>query len=144
MSAALDRYVAVLDGTTAGGVDDLVACFAEDARFRDPFSDVRGKAKIRRVFEKAYEDADEVAFRVTDRASGDHAHYLRWTFTCLPKGFLRRHGPLEVEGLSEVHLNEAELVTAHLDYWDPAPDLYQRVPLLGFALGTIRRRIGVR
>ena len=144
MSAALDRYVAVLEGATEGGVDDLMACFAEDARFRDPFSDVRGKAKIRRVFEKAYEDADDVAFRVTDQASGTHAHYLRWTFTCLPKGFLRRHGRLEVDGVSEVRLDAAGLVAAHFDYWDPAPDLYQRVPLLGFALGTIRRRIGVR
>ena len=144
MSAALDRYVAVLNASGASTIDDLVACFAEDGRFRDPFSDVRGKAKIRRVFQKTYEDVDDVAFRVTDQASGTHAHYLRWTFTCLPKGFLRREGRLVICGLTEVHLNEEGLITAHLDYWDPAPGLYQRVPVLGLALRKLRQQIGVR
>lgn len=144
MTAALDRYVAVLNAAGATTLDDLVACFAEDARFRDPFSDVRGKAKIRRVFEKTYEDVDDVAFRVTDQASGRAAHYLRWTFACLPKGLLRQQGRLVIEGLSEIHLDGAGLVMAHLDYWDPAPGLYQRVPILGFALRRLRRRIGVR
>jgi steroid delta-isomerase len=144
MSEALDRYVAVLDRAGAGTIDDLVACFAEDGRFRDPFSDVRGKAKIRRVFEKTYEDVDDVAFAVTDKATGAHAHYLRWTFTCLPKGFLRRKGVLVIEGLSELHFDAAGLVTAHLDYWDPAPGLYRRVPVLGYALDKLRRQIGVR
>lgn len=144
MSEALDRYVAVLNATNADTIDDLVACFAADARFRDPFSDVRGKAKIRRVFEKTYEDLDDVAFSVTDRASGADGHYLRWTFRCLPKGFLRKQGPLVIEGLTEVRFDDAGFVLAHLDYWDPAPGLYARIPLLGFALRQLRAQIGVR
>ena len=144
MSEALDRYVRVLNATDAASLDDLVACFAVDARFRDPFSDVRGREKIRRVFEKTYEDLDDVSFAVTDEASGAHAHYLRWTFTCLPKGLLRKQGQLVIEGLTEVHLADTGLVSAHLDYWDPAPGLYQRVPLLGLALRALRRQIGVR
>ncbi|MFW5833185.1 MAG: nuclear transport factor 2 family protein [Pseudomonadota bacterium] len=144
MSEPIERYIAVLNAAGAHHIDDLVACFAEDARFRDPFSDVRGKAKIRRVFQKTYEDVDDVVFSVDDHAAGAKAHYLRWTFTCLPKGFLRRQGRLVIDGMSEIHLNEAGSVTAHLDYWDPAPGLYQRVPLLGLALKKLRRQIGVR
>jgi steroid Delta-isomerase len=49
-----------------------------------------------------------------------------------------------IEGLSEIHLDVAGLVTAHLDYWDPAPGLYGRVPMLGLALQALRRKIGVR
>ncbi|TVQ33927.1 MAG: nuclear transport factor 2 family protein [Geminicoccaceae bacterium] len=144
MSQGLDHYVAVLNATNGANIDRLVACFSDDARFRDPFSDVRGKAKIRRVFEKTYDDVDDVVFQVTDQASGQDAHYLRWTFTCLPKGFLRRQGPLVIHGMAEIHLNDTGLVTAHLDYWDPAPGLYQRIPILGLALRKLRRQIGVR
>ena len=144
MSPKLGHYVERLGRTHGGNLDDLVACFADDAHFRDPFSDVRGKTKIRRVFEKTYADVDDVVFRVTDQASGQHAHYLRWTFDCLPKGFLGKQGRLVIEGLTEVHLDDAGLVTAHLDYWDPAPGLYQRVPLLGFALRRLRAQIGLR
>lgn len=143
MTEAFDRYVAALRASSANSIDDIVACFAEDGRFRDPFSDVRGRAKIRRVFEKTYEAVDDVVFEVTDVASGTAAHYLRWTFACLPKGFLRRQGRLAIDGLTELRFNHAGEVVAHLDYWDPVPGLYQRVPILGFALRRLRAQIGV-
>ncbi len=143
MSEALDRYVAAMQDP-ATTIDDIVAFFTEDARFRDPFSDVRGQAKIRRVFEKTHEDLDDIRVEVTDRASGAHAHYLRWVFKAWPKGLLRRQGEFVIEGMTEVHLAEHGLVTAHLDYWDPSPHVWQRIPLMGAAIGAIRRRAGVR
>lgn len=143
MSEALDRYVAALRASTADSIDDIVGCFAEDGRFRDPFSDVRGRAEIRRVFEKTYEDVDDVVFEITDVASGAAAHYLRWTFACLPKGFLRKDGRLVVEGMSELHMDALGAVKLHFDYWDPVPGLYERVPIVGFALRRLRAQIGV-
>ena len=56
-----------------------------------------------------------------------------------------REGDLDfVDGVSEVHLAEDGRVAAHLDYWDPTPGLWQRIPLLGTVLRGLRRRIGVR
>ncbi len=144
MSDVIDRYCAAMEAADGSNVEDVLAFFAEDARFRDPFSDVRGKAMIRRILEKTYEDLDDVRIEITDKAAGTDAHYLRWTFTCLPKGFLRRQGELVIEGMTELHFDDQERVTAHLDYWDPAPGLYARVPILGGVLGALRRQIGVR
>lgn len=144
MSEALDRYVAAMEATQTTSIDDIMAFFAEDARFRDPFSDIRGKAKIRRVFEKTHEDLDDIRITVTDRATGTDAHYIRWIFKAVPKGFLRRQGEFVIDGMTEVHINDNGLVTAHLDYWDPTPHVWQRIPLMGTALGALRRQVGVR
>ena len=114
MSEALDRYVAAMEATQTTSIDDIMAFFADDARFKDPFSDVRGKAKIRRVFEKTHEDLDDIRIDVTDRASGRDAHYIRWLFKAVPKGFLRRQGEFVIDGMTEVHINENGLVTAQI------------------------------
>ncbi len=144
MSEALDRYVAAMEATGTNSVDDIMAFFADDARFRDPFSDVRGKAKIRRVFEKTQDDLDDIRIEVTDRATGGDAHYIRWIFRAMPKGVLRRQGEFVIEGMTEVHLDDTGMVTAHLDYWDPTPEVWQRIPLMGTALRALRRQVGVR
>ena len=144
MSEALDRYVAAMEATGTTSIDDIMAFFADEARFRDPFSDVRGKAKIRRVFEKTHDDLDDIRITVTDRATGTDAHYIRWTFKAQPKGILKRQGEFVIEGMTEVHINDHGLVTAHLDYWDPTPHVWQRIPLMGTALGALRRQVGVR
>lgn len=144
MSDVIERYCAAMERTQPSTVDELLAFFADDARFKDPFSDVRGKDKIRRAFVKAHADADDVRIHITDKAKGGDAHYLRWTLTCMPKGFMRRQGELVVHGLSEIHVDDEGRVTAHIDYWDPALDLYRRVPVLGSVLGALRRQIGVR
>jgi ketosteroid isomerase-like protein len=141
MSEALERYLATMQDPNAS-IDDTMAFFTERSRFRDPFNDVRGRAQIRRMFEKTHEDLDDIRIEVTDRAAGGDAHYIRWTFRAMPKGFLKRQGPFVIDGMTELHFDEAGHVTAHLDYWDPTPDVWQRIPVLGTIVKTIRARIG--
>ena len=43
--------------------------------------------------------------------------------------------------MSEVTLAEDGRVLAHIDHWDPAAQLYERVPVLGAVLRMIRRRL---
>lgn len=142
MTAALERYVATMQDPKAS-IDDMMAFFTDQSRFRDPFNDIRGRTKIRRMFEKTHEDLDDIRIEVTDQATGEDAHYIRWTFRAMPKGFLKRQGPFVIEGMTELHFDDAGHVAAHLDYWDPTPDVWQRIPLLGSAVGAIRRRVGV-
>jgi len=140
---ALERYLATMQDPKAT-IDDMMAFFTENSRFRDPFNDIRGTAKIRRMFEKTHEDLDDIRIEVTDRASGQDGHYIRWVFRAMPKGFLKRQGPFVIEGMTELHFDGDGKVEAHLDYWDPTPDVWQRIPILGTLVKTIRRQIGVR
>jgi len=143
MSEALERYLTTMQDPNAS-IDDMMAFFIEQSRFRDPFNDIRGRAKIRRMFEKTHEDMENIRIEVTDRATGADAHYIRWIFKAMPKGFLKRQGEFVIEGVTELHFDEAGHVTAHLDYGDPTPEVWQRMPLLGAALRRLRRQIGVR
>lgn len=134
--AALERYVAVMEGLRADNLASLDAVFTPDARFVDPFNDARGVAAIRAVFAHGFEQCPGMRFSVAARAvDGNHA-LLRWRMTCEATA-----EGLVIEGMSELTLARDGRVAEHVDYWDPAAQLYERVPVLGWLMRRVRRRL---
>ena len=137
MHQVVERYVAWWQGLP-GTLDQTETMFAPDGRFVDPFGDVQGAGAIRRHLEKAYGRMSDVAITVSDRAMGDRAAYLRWSFSLR----FGRSGPSRtIIGMSEVHVDETGRVTLHYDHWDAASQVYERVPLLGALLRAAKRKI---
>lgn len=135
---ALDRYAAFFEAMTPASLDRLHEIFAPGATFRDPFNDVAGVPAIRRVFEHMYDGVRNPAFRTLHRAAGPDVCYLKWTFT----GVARRRD-LAFTGIGEIRFDAAGLAVSHIDYWDAAGALYERVPVLGAVLRLLRRRLSV-
>lgn len=133
-------YIAAFETLTPETLPELIRMCAWDVHFRDPFNDVHGVAQFRRVFEKMFEDVAEPRFAVTDWARSGCNAYLRWTMSFRPK---RGRETWTVEGMTEVRLTEQGLIAAHLDHWDAAGQLYERLPVLGALLRAIRRRLAI-
>ena len=45
------------------------------------------------------------------------------------------------EGVSRMQINEEGKVISHIDYWDAAENVYEKIPLLGAVLRFIKRKI---
>ncbi|WP_410474723.1 nuclear transport factor 2 family protein [Guyparkeria sp. TX1] len=137
-AAALERYVAVMEGLRVDHLETLATVYAEQSRFVDPFNDVRGIEAIEAVFAHGFAQCPGMRFVVQARAvDGDRA-LLRWRMHCDASA----HG-LSIEGMSELVLGRDGRVVEHVDYWDPAAQLYERVPVLGWLMRCIRRRLAV-
>lgn len=136
--AALDAYIAYFETLTPETVARLGAFVAPDVHFRDPFNDVRGEARFRAVLDHMFRTTDDSRFVATDRAIGVAASYVRWRYSFRPKG--RGGPPWEVAGMSEIAFDGAGRVSAHIDHWDAAGQIYERVPVLGALMRLIRRR----
>jgi steroid delta-isomerase len=149
--AALDALVCAFENLTPQTLPRLLACYAEGARFRDPFNEVRGRAAIAAVFAHMFATLDSPRFRVTARYlaavengagnGGENrsaAAVLRWEFRF---SSARLGGDQCIEGLSELRFDAAGRVVAHLDYWDPAAGIYEKVTGLGWLLKALRRRL---
>ena len=92
------------------------------------------------LFRQMFEDCLDVRFSLRGRFRDGPRAVLLWTMDYR----LRRwpDKPLTIEGASELDLDPASgLVTAHVDHWDAASQLYEHVPLLGAVLRRLRRRI---
>lgn len=138
LRAALERLVDAYVALRPATVAQLGACYAPDARFRDPFNDVTGVPAIKRVFAHLFSQVDSPRFEVSARfLSGDQAMLL-WTLHFRSA----RLGPGEhaIRGASHLRFDGAGRVVWHEDHWDPAAQLYGRLPLVGPLLRWLARR----
>ncbi len=148
LAAAIERFVTVMSELRAENLTELTALFTESARFKDPFNDVVGRAAIAQVFAHGFKQCpalrfvvDEVAPVAANDSSGGVV-YFYWRFLC--GGIAAAPDSLCITGVSRVVFNQDGLVREHVDFWDPAEQLYSRVPVLGGLLGWIRRRLSAR
>lgn len=139
---ALRRYCDYFARLTPQALDRLPGLFAANARFKDPFNDVRGIAAIRRVFEHMYATTDGPRFEVLEWAAAGATGYIQWRFDFAPKS--RPALRLSVDGMSRVVFDAQGLALEHVDYWDPAQGLYERLPVIGGLFAALRRRLAAR
>ncbi len=133
IEAAAGRYTEFFGHFKPADLERFGEFFAENAHFRDPFNDVYGIEAIRKVFAHMYTQCAQPCFEVHDCALSGQVAYLHWRFDCDKK--------LSIDGLSKVVFDEHGLVLEHLDYWDAAAQLYQRIPLLGSVLRFIQGKL---
>lgn len=130
---AAARYAAFFSSLCPEDLARFDAFFTPNARFCDPFNDVTGVEGIRRVFAHMFAHCPKARFVVYEIAHSDQAAYLRWAFTC--------GAGLTIEGLSRVTFDTDGRACEHLDYWDPAQQLYAKWPLIGPLMRWLRRRL---
>lgn len=131
----VEALVAAYEALQPDTIDALLQRYAETARFRDPFNDVRGRAAIGAVFAHMFATVDRPRFVVTGRFAAEREIVLRWDFRFSSQ---RLGGEQCITGLSTLAFDDAGLVVEHLDYWDPAAGLYEKLPLLGWLMRRLR------
>lgn len=134
-AAGLDAYIAAFEALTPDRLDTLRGVCSENVRFVDPFNDVQGVEAFIAVFRHMYQMLDDAVFDVTDRAVGSDASYIRWILSARRKGNSAR---FTITGMSEIHFDGSGRAILHVDHWDAAAQLYERVPVLGWVLRRLR------
>ncbi|WP_439535463.1 nuclear transport factor 2 family protein [Methyloversatilis sp.] len=134
----LRTLIAAFESLTPDTVDALAALYAADARFRDPFNDVRGRAAVARIFSHMFEQVGAPRFEVHSAMSEGDAAWLDWTMH-----FTMRGQALQIVGATRLCFDDAGCVAEHRDYWDAAQELYEKLPVIGGAMRWLRRRLAV-
>ena len=119
---------------------NLLALYAENTRFKDPFNDVSGRAGVEKIFAHMFHQVQTPRFVVTrvidDAASGNL--FMRWDFTFVSSG-----KPMHIHGATHFERDATGLITLHRDYWDAAEELYEKLPLIGVLMRWLRRKLSV-
>jgi steroid delta-isomerase len=103
-------------------------------RFKDPFNDVTGVEKMRAALAMAF-DHGTPRFTVRDKARGSEGAYLLWHYD-QGNGFA-------FDGMSEIRFAADGRICAHIDHWDASTEVYAKLPVLGWLVGLVRRRLKV-
>ena len=71
-------------------------------------------------------------------AADPSAALIRWDLDGVLGGT-----PWHVSGMSELRLSDDGRVSLHIDHWDSGRQFFERLPLIGWLLRQIRRRLTV-
>jgi ketosteroid isomerase-like protein len=131
----LDQLLTWYATLTPDSVGRVAEFYAADARFRDPFNDVRGVAAIESIFHHMFAHTEQPRFIIDNKiVQGDQA-FVTWIFA-----FGLRGEQYTVEGASHLRFNSDGQVVLHRDYWDAAEELLQKLPLIGAPIRWLRGR----
>ena len=137
--SALERYRRFFESLRPETRDGLSDVMTENVQFVDPFNDVTGIDRVRAIFADMFETLDAPRFVVSDAAlvPGNASRgLLRWEMHAVRNG-----KPLRITGMSELTFDGDGRVCLHIDHWDAARQVYERLPLLGPLLRRIRARL---
>lgn len=112
--------------------------FDENVYFEDPFQKVTGLSKVYGIFQHMYKTLYNPRFRVDEIVFDKRCAYLRWTFSYRQSP---THKLEKFTGVSRVQFLETGKVLSHVDYWDAAENVYEKIPLLGSILRLIKKKI---
>jgi steroid Delta-isomerase len=138
---ALDSLIRFFETLSADTVSRIPQFYAEDARFKDPFNDVRGAAAIQRVFSHMFTQVDAPRFVVSERIVDEHGALLVWDFHFNISVRGRPRAQL-IHGVTHLKFGIDGKVAWHRDYWDTGEELYAKLPVLGLLMRALRRRLG--
>jgi steroid Delta-isomerase len=132
------RLARFFETLTLDSVTQIDSVYADDARFKDPFNEVRGLPEVRRVFVHMFEQVKNPRFVVTRAISDGNDAFLTWDF--LFSMNFSPDQPQVIRGATHIQFDADGRVAVHRDYWDAAEELYEKLPLLGSLMRFLKRQ----
>ena len=139
MMTPIEIYAGFLEELTADSVSKLSNHVTSDVHFVDPFNNVVGVDHMARVFSDMFTEVGPVRFTVTEACGSASSGMLAWQFKAELRG-----KPWTLEGTTVLRFASDGRVCEHIDHWDAAGQFYERLPVIGWLLGVLRRRLATR
>lgn len=136
---AVERIVVFFEHLSPADLPRIGAFYSADARFKDPFNDVRGIPAIEGIFGHMFTALEQPRFVVTGRVVQGDQCFLTWDFLFAFRNF-HRGATQTVHGASHLVLDADGRITLHRDYWDAAEELYEKLPVVGGLMRWLKRR----
>ena len=112
--------------------------FDENTSFEDPFQKVQGFEPIHEIFLSMYEKLYNPKFEILEVVCSADVAYIRWSFHyALSKNAEEQ----SFVGVSRVSFQKNGKVATHIDYWDAATHVYEKIPLIGSLIRLIKRKL---
>lgn len=112
--------------------------FDKHSEFSDPFQSVKGLHAIEKIFEDMYAKLYEPRFVVDEVVCSKDVAYMKWRFYYSLSKDAKADS---FSGISRVTFTPSAKVKSHVDFWDAASNVYEKIPLLGFFMRLIKRRL---
>ncbi|MBX2832696.1 MAG: nuclear transport factor 2 family protein [Rhodospirillales bacterium] len=134
----LGEYAAYFEKLAPDTIDQLRDIVTDDFEFRDPFTTLHGPENVCAYLAKTFKETQNPRFEVTHQALDGNMGFLRWRFSAKVPVI----GLWDFIGMTEVTFNkQGNLVASHIDHWDAGQNFYGKLPILGWIIRRLARRV---
>ncbi|BFT29770.1 nuclear transport factor 2 family protein [Alteromonas sp. D210916BOD_24] len=122
--------------------DELNAIYAKDIVFIDPITTHRGLEDVKTYFARLLDKAESCRFSISDvfECHGPNTnvtHVANWTMTLV---LLKSNKVIYLDGTTQLSVKD-NIIVYHKDYYDLGEMVYEHIPVLGFLIRTIKRKL---
>jgi SnoaL-like domain len=141
-SAALERFKTFLQSISDPKYlqANTLNVYSADAYLDDTLAIHHGAAEIEAYFLKTSAAMTQYKVTIQDTARSGDDFYIRWTMIFAAPA-LSGGQPVHSEGISQIRFNREGKVAFHRDFWDSGQNFYAHLPVVGGAVGFVRKRL---
>ncbi|MCK7595379.1 nuclear transport factor 2 family protein [Pseudomarimonas salicorniae] len=139
---ALERFATFFSSFTPDRVERLVPqTYADAVYFNDTLKSVRGRAPLILYLSESAEAVEDCRVEIVSSTPVQPGEFIvRWKMMIRFKRF-RRGVETWTIGASHLRFDAEGRVIYHQDYWNAADGLFQHIPVLGWMIRAIKRRL---
>lgn len=140
--AALDRFKTFLRSISDSKYlrENTTQVYAADAYLDDTLAIHHGVEEIETYFLKTSATMTHYQVTIQDTARSGDDFYVRWTMVFAAPA-LSSGQQIHSEGISLIRFNRDGKVAFHRDFWDSGQNFYAHLPVVGGAVGFVRKRL---
>lgn len=132
----LENLMAWYQNLSRESLARIAEFYTDDAFFKDPFNEFRSREMISRVFEHMFDTLEDPRFVITSTVSENGRTFIIWDMK-----FRLQGKAMTIHGCSHLVFADDGRVASHRDYWDAAEELYEKIPVLGWLMKRLKRKL---
>lgn len=132
----LEPLILWYETLTPASLERLPDFYTDDAYFKDPFQEFRSRERLRRVYAHMFETLEAPRFAIINTLREGHQAMLVWNMSFSLDG-----KPMRIHGSTHLMFGADGRINYHRDYWDAAEELYEKLPVLGWLLRQVKKKL---
>lgn len=136
-----ERIVSFYNDFEGDNGDLLDSFYTEGVIFEDPLERIEGREALKSYYKHLYKGLSSIKFEFSETcvAEEERGIALFWDMTFSTRS-LKKGEDIVVPGVSYFKLEE-EMVSYHRDVFDTSQMVYRHVPVLGWVIRSLERRL---
>lgn len=139
--AAIERFTQFFGNLAEANIrENLRKTYAEKLYFNDTLKEFTDAAALEHYLLETAASVESCSAKILDVVSKDGEYYFRWEMAIVFKKF--RKGEVQTSlGMTHIRFDKDGRIVFHQDYWDAAANLFEKVPVLGWGIRKIKKRL---
>lgn len=120
------------------GLDGIDRLYTQDVEFRDPVHSIHGRLALKNYLKTLNTGNPDIQFTYLDDLIGENSATITWQMRFIHKR-LNKGRAIELSGVTLIRFTDR--IYFHEDYYDLGAMLYQHIPVFGFLIRLVNKRL---